>query len=140
MASVTFTIPGKPFGKQRARAGKGHSGRARVFTPEPTVSFERQVGTIAGQHIRAPLHGPVLLTVEAFFAVPASWSKAKQRAMLGQPHTQKPDTSNIVKAVEDGMNLIAYADDAQIADQVARKRWALVNETRVTLAPLGGPA
>jgi Holliday junction resolvase RusA-like endonuclease len=33
--------------------------------------------------------------------MPKSWSKKKKAEMDGQPHTQTPDTSNMLKALED---------------------------------------
>lgn len=137
MAPVTFTIPGAPFAKQRARASVRPGGKgARVYTPAETVSFERTVGTIAAPHFPAPLVGPVRLAVEATFAIPPSWSKKKRAAALGQPHTQKPDLDNITKALLDGLNRIAFADDSQVAEQILCKRWGETAETHVTVEPL----
>lgn len=36
-------------------------------------------------------------------AMPASWSKAKRAAMDGQPHQQRPDIDNLLKAVMDAV-------------------------------------
>lgn len=136
-AAVSFVIPGAPFGKQRPRASTRPGGKgARVYTPKETVQHEDKIGSLALPHFPAPFEGPVRLVVEATFALPASWSKKKRAALLGQPHTSKPDASNVCKAVEDGLNRIAYADDAQVADQVTRKRWGEVAETRVTVEAL----
>lgn len=126
--SIVFTIPGKPFGKQRPRFdGK----RGRAFTPAETVSFERTVGTIAAQHIREPIAGPVRIDIVAVFELPASWSGRKRDAHRGQPHTQRPDLDNICKAITDGMNRIAFADDDQIAEIAASKQWGDVAQTTI---------
>ena len=117
--SIAFAIPGKPFAKQRPRATR----QGRVYTPAETVSFERQVGTIAKAHFTAPLTGPLRLTVIATFEPAASLSARKREAMIGTYHTQRPDTDNCAKAVMDGLNRIAWADDAQVAEIVARKQW-----------------
>lgn len=132
---VTFTIPGKPFGKQRPRVGV-IAGHARVFTPKETVSFERQLGQIARTHFPSPLDGPVNLTVKAVFPIPASWSKKKQAAMLAQPHTQKPDLDNCLKAIKDGLNRIAWADDSQVARITCWKVWGEQAATIVEVLPL----
>lgn len=132
MAAISFTIPGAPFAKQRPRATR----QGRVYTPAATVSFERQVGQIALHHFREPIAGPVWLEVAAFFAPAPSWSKRKRVGHLGMPHCQRPDADNLVKAIWDGLNRIAFADDAQIAECVVRKRWAEVPQTIVTVAPL----
>ena len=133
--AVCFAIPGNPFGKQRPRATR----QGRVFTPKETVRHENTIGSLALPHFPTPLEGPVRLTVEAVFALPASWSKKKRAAMLGRPHTSKPDASNVAKAIEDALNRIAYADDAQIAEAVTRKRWGEAAETRVTVETLTEP-
>lgn len=135
VAAVSFVIPGSPFGKQRPKAGKV-AGRIHMFTPTETVRHENAIGTIALPHFPQPLGGPIRLTVEAVFAIPPSWPKKRQAAALGQPHTQKPDLDNLVKAVCDGLNRIAFADDSQIAECVTRKRWGSTAETRVTVEML----
>ena len=127
---VSFTIPGKPFGKQRPRFSRA---TGRTFTPGATVSFERAVGQIAVQRFPRPIEGPVRLTVAAFFVPAASWSNRKRLAHLGRPHCQSPDLDNIVKAISDGLNRIAFADDRQIAEVVTRKEWAERAETVVTV-------
>lgn len=133
MTSVSFTIPGKPFAKQRPRATR----MGRVYTPSETVSFERTVGMIANPHFPKPIDGPVRLTVIATFAPPASWSKKKASAFLHRPHTQRPDIDNCVKAIADGLNRIAWADDGQVAEIVARKVWGAVEQTVVHIDALG---
>lgn len=133
----SFVVPGKPFSKQRPKARAMPGGRgAQIYTPSETVSYERQVGSIAAAHFPAPLEGPVRLTVEATFGLPASWSKKKQAAHLGRPHTQGKDLDNCVKAISDALNRIAYADDGQVAELVARKLWGETAETRVTVEAL----
>jgi Holliday junction resolvase RusA-like endonuclease len=127
---TTFVIPGNPFGKQRPRFSR-KSGRA--FTPAETVSFERTVGQIAMQHFPQPIEGPVKLTVWATFVPPQSWSKKKTAETLHRPHIQRPDLDNIAKAIADGLNRIAWADDGQIAEMNVRKVWGLTAQTVVTV-------
>lgn len=129
MAVVTFTIPGKPFAKQRPRATR----QGRVYTPKETVSFERVVGQIATQHFPEPIQGPVRLTVKACFVPPKSWSKKRAMASLATPHIQRPDIDNCIKAVADALNRIAWADDGQVSEIVATKHWQMVEQTVVTV-------
>lgn len=126
---VTFVIPGKPFAKQRPRATR----QGRVYTPAATVSFERTVGQIAVQHFPQPLEGPVKLTIFATFEPAKSWSKKKTAELLHRPHTQRPDLDNIEKAICDGLNRIAFADDSQIAEMTTRKVWGVTPQTVVTV-------
>lgn len=130
---ITFTIPGRPFAKQRPRFSR-RSGRA--FTPQETVSFEQTVGTIAAQHFPTPLQGPVRLTIYATFEPPKSWSKKKTAEHLNRHHVQRPDLDNIGKAIGDGLNRIAFADDSQIADMRVVKTWGPTARTVVRIEPL----
>jgi Holliday junction resolvase RusA-like endonuclease len=130
---ATFTIPGKPFAKQRPRFSRA-SGTA--FTPAPTVSFERIVGQIAAQHFAEPIVGPVGLTITATFQPPQSWSKKKVAAHLGRPHIQKPDLDNLAKAICDGLNRIAFADDSQICAVTMVKAWGQIEGTAVIVESL----
>lgn len=52
---------------------------------------------------------------------------------MGTPHIQKPDIDNIGKAICDGMNRIAFADDSQIAYLTMAKVWGQVEGTYVSV-------
>ena len=52
-----------------------------------------------------------------------SWSKKKKVAMLGEPHQQKPDLDNLVKAVFDAARQHRGGDHT-IWHVTAEKRWA----------------
>lgn len=114
--SITFTVPGIPVGKGRARAAV-IAGRARLYTPAKTQHYEADVAKSAAVAMGGadPFQGPVRLGLLITFPLP----KAK-RATRNRPaahwHTSKPDASNVLKAVEDAMNGIVYRDDSQIAE------------------------
>lgn len=129
---TTFTIPGKPFGKQRPRMTR----QGRAYTPKETVSFERTLSVLAAQHFPEPHTGPVKVTVWATFETPKSWSKKKTAEHINRHHTQKPDADNIAKAIKDGMNRVAYGDDSQVAELHVRKVWGAVAQTVVTVEAL----
>ena len=46
---------------------------------------------------------PDVLSVTYVLPMPPSWGATKQKAMLDQPHMQRPDLSNLVKAFEDAL-------------------------------------
>lgn len=133
MRRVTFTIPGDPQGKGRSRSTKS----GRHYTPEKTVAYEGLIAhaahiAMAGQGL---LDGPLSLTLEAVFSVPASASKKRQAAMLAGEiaPTKKPDLSNILKAVEDGCNGVVFRDDSAITKHINEKRYGPVPSVVVTI-------
>lgn len=127
---TTFTIPGKPFAKQRPRFSI-KTGRA--YTPRQTVSFERHVGEIASDHFPKPITGPVLVEIWATFMPAKSWSNKKRQAHMGTYHTQKPDADNCLKAILDGLNGVAFVDDSHVSDVHFRKIWGPCARTVVTV-------
>lgn len=128
MPRATFTIPGKPFAWRRPRFNRT---TGATFNDGKQEGYYSAVAEIARPHFPAPMEGPVGLTIMATFAMPKSWSKKKREAMFGRPHTQKPDLSNVRKAVEDALNRIAYADDSQVAACTDTKVWGLQDGTSI---------
>lgn len=126
MDKITFTIPGEPVAKGRARSFV-RNGHVAHYTPEKTARYENLVKLAAQQAMgeRAPTEGGVALIVRAFMSIPASWSPKKQRAAaLGEiTPTKRPDLDNIVKAVKDGANGVTWKDDSQVVDVRASKRY-----------------
>ena len=63
------------------------------------------------------------MDIKAFFKIPKSTSKKqKERMLTGEIRpTKKPDMDNIVKAVADALNGIAYEDDKQIIECSIKK-------------------
>ena len=126
---ASFVIHGKPFAKQRPRMTR----RGITYTPSETVSFENTVRAVAAEKFLEPLEGPVRVIIEAHFETPKSWPKAKTAALQGKPHIQRPDIDNIEKAILDGLNRIAFADDSQVCDMRTRKHWGIAGRTIVTV-------
>ena len=143
---IRFTIPGEPVAKGRARSvplmrnGKpviGAGGRPVVLhhTPEKTVVYENLVRLAAEQAMygHAPLEGALMLTIRAFFTIPASWSLRKRRDAIGQPVIKRPDLDNCVKAVKDGCNGVAWKDDSQCTFLNASKLYAEAPRVEVSI-------
>ena len=114
---VTFKVDANPVGKQRARYVK-RGNFVQTYTPEKTRTYETLIrdAAIEAMGTSEPLETPVTLYLYIRVPIPKSYSKKKLEACLNgmdQP-IKKPDASNILKSVEDGMNGIVYTDDSQI--------------------------
>ncbi len=124
--TITFTIPGEPVAKGRARSFV-RNGHIAHYTPGKTARYENLVRLVAQQAIgeKAPIECAVALVVRAFFSIPTSWSLKKQRAaVIGEVMpTKRPDLDNIIKAIKDGANGVAWKDDSQVIDVRASKRY-----------------
>ena len=124
---IKFTINARPQPKERHRTTK----RGHHYTPQRTVNFELTVAAeFRAQH---PFHeiltGPVGMSVDIQFKRPKTVKK-------GYWHTSPGDASNIVKAIEDGLNRVAWVDDRQVADVYAKKHWGDCNSIVVSIWPL----
>lgn len=125
--AVLIVIEGDPFGKQSVRAGL-RGKRIMTYMPKETVEYEAECRREAAASMRGrPLFsGPVELKLQLFYPIPQSWSKkAKEAARLGQVvPTKKPDSSNCLKAIEDGFTGAVWVDDCQVVDHYITKRFS----------------
>lgn len=135
MSAITFTVPGEPVGKGRPRFVRA---TGRAYTPQKTANFEtlvrweyhRQVG------VRAFEDGATLaMRINAYFPIPRSKPKYQQQDMETGviKHTHKPDADNVLKAVADALNHIAYGDDSAIAHAEVTKLYSTNPRTEITI-------
>jgi Holliday junction resolvase RusA-like endonuclease len=137
---VSFTVPGIPVAKGRARSriARTHAGREFVqhYTPAETKKYEKQVALEAkiAMRGRKPVDGPVCLIVKAFYSIPPSWPQWRKReARLGiVAPVVKPDWDNVGKACSDAMNGVVYGDDAAIVTACVLKLYSV--DPRVEIA------
>lgn len=132
---LTFEVPGRPQGKGRPRA-YARGGHARIYTPEKTVTYENWIRMCYQQAFsNVQLAAPVALEVDAYFAVPKSYSKkrAASCAVNETRPTVKPDADNILKAVADALNGVAYADDSAVVEMRIGKRYGTYERLSVRL-------
>ena len=127
-SSLHIRINGEPRGKQRPKFTK----QGRAYTPKETRQYEQEIREAAReaaaiqQYLKPPENSPVSVHITACFAVPESYSQKKQEAAEnGRIYpAKKPDADNIVKAVLDGLNGIAYHDDKQAVEVLVTKQYA----------------
>ena len=113
--TVTLTVPGEPRSKARPRFTT-RGGKVVAYTPKATVNAEAQYRdaylTAAGEPNR-----------DAFgaYAVHADFYNGTY---------QRRDVDNMLKAVLDGLNGIAWDDDAQVVEVIGRKHYVEKAEAR----------
>lgn len=142
--SVHFTVPGRPHSWQRAVDVPGKNGKRVKITPKDMRQQQKVVATLARVQMRgqAMLTGALRLELLCVYAIPRSWSPAKQAAALdGQVwKTSVPDFDNLVKLVSDALNGVTYGDDAQIALASIGKRYGKPERTEVRISRIDGYA
>ena len=136
---MRFEFDIAPVEQARPRAvrfGKG----VRMYDPKKVAVFKRQLGMLAKQQMLdrglEPYDGPLEVRMEFYRPVQASISKKERARRLSGVYrpTVKPDLSNYIKALEDGLNGIIWVDDNLIvslqADKFYSERPHLVVEIR----------
>ena len=135
---VKFTIHGVPVGKGRPRF-TSYNGRVNAITPTKTVNYENLVKLSysigVGQQV---LNGAIKAKIMAFFPIPKSTSKKKRAIMEAEttPHPHKPDADNVIKAILDALNGIAYHDDSQVVSVTLEKFYSENPRAEVTLTEI----
>lgn len=112
--AIEFTVLGTP----RPQGSKRHVGHGIMVEMSKHLKPWRQeisgTALALGAGMFGP-HVPLELTLNFYFTKPKS---AKRRAM-----TTRPDSSKLLRAVEDALTGILYADDAQIVETHIRKHY-----------------
>jgi Holliday junction resolvase RusA-like endonuclease len=73
------------------------------------------------------------VVIEYHMPIPKSYSNKKRLNAIGQPHTKRPDLTNLAKFTEDALNHILWKDDAVIADLHVKKIYAEEPKTTISL-------
>lgn len=131
---VTFTIQGRPKGKERPRMNRG---TGAVYTPRGTNTYEQAVAWKYRETAKGGSFGekPVKVQITAYFKIPKSFSLyKKEQAARGEiTPTVKPDTDNIIKIILDSLNGVAYRDDKQVIEVRCQKQYGTEEQVTVTI-------
>jgi Holliday junction resolvase RusA-like endonuclease len=124
---LKFQINVRPQPKERSRTAK----RGHHYTPQRTVNFELLVAMEFRRQYpgHKPMAGPLGLCVVAKY-------KRPKTAKKGFWHTGPGDLDNIVKAIKDALNRVAWLDDRQVAKLEAEKHWGDSDRIEVSIWPL----
>ena len=135
---IYFIVLGEVVGKARPRFSRG-GGYVKTYTPKKTSDYEAKIKAayldeVQYQPMRFCNKEPLEIVVNAYFEIPKSASKkAKTRMLLEEYPTKKPDSDNVLKAVADALNGVAYTDDSQIVTATVNKIWSETPKLEVTL-------
>lgn len=126
---MKFEFDIEPVEQARPRATRMGKG-IRLYDPKKVTIFKRRLGMLAKQQMLdrglKPYDGPLEVCMEFYRPVQASLSKKERARRLSGVHrpTVKPDLSNYIKALEDGLNGIIWVDDNRIVQIVAEKKYS----------------
>ena len=127
---IEFTVKGAPVGKARPRVTT-RGGYARAYTPKQTADYEKAVVgayRAAYGNLMLPEKTELHAKVEMYYPIPVSVSKKNRLRMIAgevRPIV-KPDIDNVLKAVLDACNGVAYKDDNLIVSVTADKWYSEV--------------
>ena len=105
--TTSYVVNLIPVKRRPKIATKG--GHAHAYTPTATLEEE---AIVAAAYKGKKHQGAVKVTVHIYKALPASKPKRVER----ERNLAKPDIDNVLKAVLDGLNGVAYEDDTQVVE------------------------
>jgi Holliday junction resolvase RusA-like endonuclease len=139
-APITVIVSGEPVAKGGARMTR----KGFAYTPAATRKYEAHARLAAQLAMdgRPPIEVPVRIELLVELPVPASWSKRKaEAAITGDVRpTSRPDVDNYVKSILDAINTIVVADDAQVVDLRAVKKFGIAPKMVATVFPIDATA
>lgn len=110
----TFYYYGEIRGQGRPRFCKGGFAYKDTKDREYEVKIKRAFVDQGGHNFG---DCPIKIIVDVYRKLP----KSRNKSIASEPDVYKPDSSNILKAVEDALNGLAYDDDRQIVCAKVRK-------------------
>lgn len=136
---IEFIVPGVPQGKARPRVCR-INGKSVTYTPQKTVDYERLIRASYNSvsEFKFTEDIPLKMKILALFPIPKNTSKATKFSMLSGKilATKKPDGDNIIKAICDALNDVAYQDDKQICKIYFEKKYAKIPCVKVEISDI----
>ena len=135
MRVLSFTVVGvaQPQGSTRAFVPKGWA-RPIITTTNPQNKGWRQtIANCAALELQRAEHagrffaGPVCLEVVFYLPRPKKFL-SKKYGQVEVAHTTRPDIDKLVRSCGDALTKVVWADDSQLTDLIARKRYCAAGE------------
>lgn len=122
---ITFEVPGEPRGKARPRFSNGHA-----YTDSETRAYEKKIAAYYHKALggfRWPDETFLRIKVTAYYPIPKSATKTAAAGMQSGRilPSRKPDIDNVLKAVLDALNGVAYKDDSRVVCVEAEKLYSM---------------
>ena len=126
--TITIRFNEKPVPRQSHRTSF-RGGSAVTFDPQSNKLLELRAMTwcqLEDGHEPWSREIPVVVSIQAVFAIPASWPKQRRAmAFSGEEcHTHVPDCDNMAKLYMDAIKGIVFDDDAQVVGRMVGKSYA----------------
>lgn len=141
--TLTFTVHGKPQPRGSKKAFLPPGAKFPVLTddnPRSRPWMNSVAATAAAARVDAGIglfDGPVRLTVEFHFARPKShFGKRGLKSSAPAWHTIRPDTTKLLRGLEDALKGVVWRDDSQVVQQTATKLYGESDYTVVTIVEL----
>lgn len=140
MKPIRLFVPGEPIGKGRPRFTAA-GGRPRTYTPPRTQEYESRIASAfqrAGGEMAPRV--PLMVSIQVLKGIPNSAPKHVKAGMRDGyivPDT-RPDLDNVIKAVLDALNGLAWRDDSQVTAIVAKEEYAEIPGVRITITAIPG--
>jgi len=126
---INIWYPVKPKAAPRPRVTKFGTYNAKDYT-----DWKNGLKCFTKGMIKKPFEKELFVKIDFFYEIPKSWSKKKKES--AKWHTSKPDIDNLIKSVLDGLNGVAFIDDAQVASIQARKQYASFTGVKIEIEEL----
>lgn len=145
--AIRFTVPGTPApgGSKRFLGISKKTGRGILVdaSGERGANWRIAVQWAAKEQLIAgatafPPGVPLTLVVDFIMPRPKSHFRANGTLKPTAPsrHTTKPDTTKLLRAVEDAITSILWHDDAQISLQIAAKTYGETPGATISIIPI----
>lgn len=127
MRKIIFEVETKPIPKARPRFYKTGK-RVITYTPKKTQNFEKIIKNAFISHVGniEPFTNKCKINIDFYTKIPKSITKKNLDILIKNNYinTKRPDLDNLIKAVLDSLNKIAYVDDNIIYKIESRKLYS----------------
>lgn len=106
----TFTVPGFPIGKQRAKVAL-RGKHPHAYTPKKTVEYEKHIRQCA---IDAGIKMMERVRVDLLIVIPVRWKRYKTKPDEMIEPLARPDIDNVAKSFLDAMQGVAFENDKNV--------------------------